>query len=410
MPWLIILILVGIPLLTLAWWGWADARLRRLPRSSWRTGCRWATLAFSTLVLGGYVWFVGGRLLQLPPDPLRGVPGSWWMAMVMIWGLVMLPGVGLPVMLGAGTWRLGRKIQSLSGWGSSAPRSHSDGKSDEARRLTRREVLGAAMAMSPMVLALGATAVAIPQKRRFRVRELQVDLPDLPEELDGLRIAHVSDSHVGRFTHGPVLDQIARQINRLEADLVLFTGDLIDYTLADLPEAMAMLGQLQRDRLCLVEGNHDLFDGREGFERGLAEADFRLLGDRVATAYVRGWPVQLLGVSWHGRSDARLAEHVGRVAAMRDPEAFAILLAHHPHAFDAAVDHRLPLTLAGHTHGGQLMLTREVGAGPAMFRYWSGLYSQGRSRLVVSNGVGNWFPLRTAAPAEIGHLTLRRAG
>ena len=91
----------------------------------------------------------------------------------------------------------------------------------------------------------------------------------------------------------------------------------------------------------------------------------------------------------------------------RDPEAFTILLAHHPHAFDRAAAAGIPLTLSGHTHGGQLMLTRNIGAGPLLFKYWSGLYRKGPSALAVSNGVGNWFPLRINAPAEILHLTLR---
>jgi len=60
-----------------------------------------------------------------------------------------------------------------------------------------------------------------------------------------------------------------------------------------------------------------------------------------------------------------------------------------------------------YTHGGQLMLNEKLGAGPALFRYWTGLYRQASSSLVVSNGVGNWFPLRIGAPAEIVHLTLR---
>jgi hypothetical protein len=81
-------------------------------------------------------------------------------------------------------------------------------------------------------------------------------------------------------------------------------------------------------------------------------------------------------------------------------------LAHHPHAFDAAAAAGVPLTLSGHTHGGQLMLNEQLGFGPAMFRYWSGWYRKGVSQLVVSNGVGNWFPLRVNAPAEIIHLTL----
>ena len=91
------------------------------------------------------------------------------------------------------------------------------------------------------------------------------------------------------------------------------------------------------------------------------------------------------------------------------PGAFPILLAHHPYAFDIAVAANLPLTLSGHTHGGYMMLKRQLGIRPMVFRYWSGLYPRGQSQLVVANGVGNSFPLRINAPAEIIHLTLRSA-
>jgi predicted MPP superfamily phosphohydrolase len=107
----------------------------------------------------------------------------------------------------------------------------------------------------------------------------------------------------------------------------------------------------------------------------------------------------------HG--DEAIAASWRELGAQRVGNAFAILLAHHPHAFDYATD--VPLTLAGHTHGGQLMLTENMGFGPAMFRYWSGMYRKENRTLVVSNGVGNWFPLRARAPAEIVHLTLRRS-
>src|SRR2546421_5506017 len=99
-----------------------------------------------------------------------------------------------------------------------------------------------------------------------------------------------------------------------------------------------------------------------------------------------------------------------RVCALRNRDQFQILLAHHPHAFDPAAAAGIPLTLSGHTHGGQLMLNERLGAGPVMFRYWSGLYRKpDGNALFVSNGVGNWFPLRLHAPAEIVHLTLRSA-
>src|SRR5205823_11966946 len=124
-----------------------------------------------------------------------------------------------------------------------------------------------------------------------------------------------------------------------------------------------------------------------------------------------GRSVQLLGVAWDRADENRdqlIAASVQRLLDQQQPDAFPILLAHHPHAFDAAATASMPLTLSGHTHGGQLMFNDHFGFGPALFRYWSGLYTRGASNLVVSNGVGNWFPLRLNAPAEIIHLTLVR--
>ena len=141
------------------------------------------------------------------------------------------------------------------------------------------------------------------------------------------------------------------------------------------------------------------------------------------TTSIRGQDVQLLGLRWGSpsftatrapsrsadRGDAAIAASFDVVRPLIRPHAFPILLAHHPHAFDVAAAAGVPLTLAGHTHGGQLMLTPNIGFGPMMYRYWTGLYRKGDNALVVSNGVGNWFPLRTSAPAEIVHITLRRA-
>jgi uncharacterized protein len=132
-----------------------------------------------------------------------------------------------------------------------------------------------------------------------------------------------------------------------------------------------------------------------------------ILLDESRTIRINGFPVQLLGIQWHDRVRP-IAEHVDRAARRIDPDALTILLAHHPHAFDRAAELGIPLTLAGHTHGGQVMLTPEFGGGPAIYKYWSGLYRKGDSSLIVSNGTGNWFPLRVRAPAEIVHVTLRR--
>jgi uncharacterized protein len=148
------------------------------------------------------------------------------------------------------------------------------------------------------------------------------------------------------------------------------------------------------------------------FERRVKASDIPFLLDESVIVSVRGSPIQLLGLSWtraRQNRDQAISLSVRNLLEQRQADVFPILLAHHPHAFDAAAEAEMPLTLSGHTHGGQLMLNERLGFGPALFRYWSGLYTRGESKLVVSNGVGNWFPLRTNAPAEIIHLTLRRA-
>lgn len=283
-----------------------------------------------------------------------------------------------------------------------------------ARSLARREFLGACVAAAPALFTIGVTAVSLKQLSSFRLRRMTLSVPTLPRALDGVTIAHVSDIHVGRMTCGHILRDLVKTTNDLHPDLVLLTGDLINYELSDLTEAMELVKAMPgRYGQCMIEGNHDLLDNGGEFHRRVKASGIPFLLNETSTITVRGYPVQFLGLSWknaHGRKlDEIISQQLGGVMKQRQADAFPILLAHHPHAFDAAVAADLPLTLSGHTHGGQLMLNNQYGAGSVLFRYWSGLYARGNSQLVVSNGVGNMFPFRVNAPAELVHLTLQRA-
>jgi predicted MPP superfamily phosphohydrolase len=329
------------------------------------------------------------------------------LALVYLWHLLFI----VPSLLVVAAVEVSKGILALSRW---FCRMHPRRQAVEG--VSRREFLASAITLTPAILTSGAALVSETQLDQFRVQRLELKLPTLPAPLDGLTIAHVSDTHVGRFTHGRILTRIAEEVNKLNAELVLMTGDLIDFSLRDLPAGIELMkGLRSKHGTYLCEGNHDLFQDADQFRRTVLRSGLTLLRDQQLTLPIRGTRLQLIGLAWvagHRVSRANAEEgmktQMERMRRERDERAFPIVLAHHPHAFDHAEG--FPLMLAGHTHGGQLMLNESTGFGPWLFRYWSGLYERGGRKLVVSNGLGNWFPLRINAPAEVIHLTLRRVG
>jgi predicted MPP superfamily phosphohydrolase len=362
--------------------------------------------------------FIGGQLAA----HVSAMAGSEWPSHVpkavlvsaVVWHYGAL-GLAFAVLLPLGIMRawawMTRRIARVRG----VQRNHPPAAAANVNSPTRREFIGAVAALAPPLFTVGMTGVALAQLSHFRVRRFTLSIPALPRALDGITIAHVTDMHVGGVTSAQVLREMVNATNALRADLVLLTGDLINYELAEISEAIALVKAMEgRYGLWTIEGNHDLaVDGGE-FERRVKAAGVPLLLDESAVTNVRGYPVQIFGLRWldggAGQRDRVTAMQVREVLRQRHPDAFPVLLAHHPHAFDAAVKADLPLTLAGHTHGGQFMLDSQHGLGPVMFRYWSGHYARGRSQMIISNGVGNWLPIRINAPAEIVHITLRCAG
>ncbi len=413
------IILASILAADLLWWRRADRRARQLRHALlWRL--------FIGLFMGGQIalvlWTLGGRV---PALSSLGRPPQFLSAAGYIWHLLLLPAswvlVAATGML-VGAWRWGRRLVELTV--SSRPAASTKAGQDPASPATdvpavgtgetasRRQFLGTLTTVTPALLTGAGVVHSRTQLREFRIRDMSVALPSLPPELDGLRIALVSDLHVGTFTNGQTVKRVVEETSRLDADLVLLPGDLINNALADLSDALDAVCNMQsRHGAFLCVGNHDLIEDGEEFVRR-TKVRVPLLVNESQVVTVRGQHVQLLGLPWH-RDEVLIADSVRQLACERVPSAFPILLAHHPHAFDAAAVAGLPLTVSGHTHGGQLMLGETIGFGPLMYRYWSGVYrkpDEDGAALVVSNGVGNWFPLRIGAPAEIIQLTLRSVG
>jgi uncharacterized protein len=359
---------------------------------------------FMIAMMVGLIAVIAARMSRGDWD--RVIP-KFAVSAIFIWhfiglGLLSLIGLALiPILLGQKIVRVAR------------PAPLKVERSAQAPDWNRREFLRFTGAMLPPVFTFSLTGIAMAQLNSIRVRRFVLSIAQLPKELDGITIAQVSDMHVGRFTNGKVLQKMVRMVNEMRTDLVLLTGDLINDALADLDTGLELTRALEaRFGLATIEGNHDLIENPAEFERRVRASGIPFLLDESTIIDVRGFPVQLLGLSWtrvHGQGrDAAIGAAVKKLLEQREAGAFPILMAHHPHAFDAAAEAGVPLTLSGHTHGGQLMLNEQLGFGPALFRYWSGLYERDQSKLIVSNGVGNWFPLRVNAAAEIVHLTLRR--
>lgn len=398
-----VLIVVSLMLsLDAVWWWLTDRWARTLPRRRWWRG----GIAVFTLAHVGML----AMLILVRRDVAMSPAITMLMLVTFVWHLLILPTAVLLHAVGG----IGKGAAWIVGRFQSRPVEPNEDAPPNQPLMSRRQMLaaGAVVALPPLINAVGSMR-AVTLLDEFRVRRLTLGIPALPAELDGMTIAQVADVHVGDFTNGRTLSRIAQAANDLRADLVLMPGDLINRRLSDLPAAMDMVNQMDaRQGVYLCEGNHDLFEGREAFAQGVRQRGGQLLVDQTQTVQINGRAVQLLGLPWGGSrrvGDDEMAAAVASIATRIEPDAFPLMLAHHPHAFDAAAAVGIPLTISGHTHGGQLHLSSRLGFGPLMYRYWSGLYRRSDAQLVVSNGVGNWFPLRINAPAEIVHLTLRRS-
>jgi predicted MPP superfamily phosphohydrolase len=244
-----------------------------------------------------------------------------------------------------------------------------------------------------------------------------ITLPDLPDALDGLRIAHLSDLHVGDLFKPEHLPRLVELCHALEPDLIAVTGDFVDLSLhrclRPVVEAMTELAAPMGVHFCI--GNHDYLDDGPRLVRRFHKAGLNLMVNQAVSFEAKGHRVTIGGIDYSDREHelAHMVRQTAKHGLSHGKPDLHLLLSHHPHAFDEASHHGVNLTLSGHTHGGQLVLRPRndrrdsFGLGNLSFRYPGGLYQRGPSYLYVTTGVGSWFPLRVRCPAEIACLTLR---
>jgi hypothetical protein len=342
----------------------------------------------------------------------------WYAAAVTAWqiGLAFL----MPIIAAARLILLG--AVAISRRSTSVPRTATArGAGPTAIRevsLSRRDLLRTAVASVPMAALGGITAVSVVQQGRLRVHRHDLPAPWLPSRLRGMTITHISDLHVGRLYRPHMLRELVDQANALNGDVVLVTGDIVDSSNDMLPPALRALRQIEsRYGMYACIGNHDEIDDRREFIEA-TRREMPLLINQRRIIDIGGEKLTISGVDY-ARSDGGSRQRPGHVENVRDTLAGhdpahdgpMIAMAHHPHTWDALRVRGVPLTLSGHTHGGQIMFTppserQDLGIGNLLFRYLRGFYGDEHSSLFVNSGVGNWFPLRVHAPAEIVQIRL----
>ena len=264
-----------------------------------------------------------------------------------------------------------------------------------------------AIAIGAGAAAAGALAWGHFEAGWVRLEELECPLERLPPELAGLRIAHLSDFHLGFPSRG---EQAARHgvewVSSRDPDLVLVSGDLLSRSRGEslLRELLARLPNCY-----VVLGNHDFAETKDPFATRSPVGDLKpatLLLDEAKTLEVRGRHVQIVGVD--PRSYYRGLAQPARLA---DPKAdLRILLCHFPNVIDRLPKGAFDLVLAGHLHAGQITLPlpgRRIPLAHPRWRYVHGIYRRNGATLHVSAGLGTTFvPFRFLARPEATELIL----
>jgi predicted MPP superfamily phosphohydrolase len=370
----------------------------------------------SAVGMGLYAWM----LVHLAGLAVPRMRGKFYAAAVLVPGTVLTAACFLAVPLGAGAW---------IAWGACV--------SGTGRGTCQASL---ALGLAPWFLAASGLFSSIrPRKETVRIRP-SAERPTRPQRLPCerrrevlpnrgepgvLRVAQVTDPHLGGLWSVAGLRSILERIAAREPDLVLLTGDFLALEGMFSPGALAQALAPLRDRpgTCFAAlGNHDL-DAIGEVRRALSANGIRLLVDQRGRVKTRVGPVEVIGIAQlRSRDFAQRREHLRKVlgqtaAAADEAIAYRICLLHDPSRF-ADIDPEAPgapdLVLSGHVHGGQLGLV-------ALGLPWTiltgtrwpdhGLWGLGRCRLYAHRGTGIFgFPLRIGVPGEESLLEIEVKG
>lgn len=288
-------------------------------------------------------------------------------------------------------------------------------KTEKSVNSDRRKFIKFAAASLP-VFALGTTGTGLAHAfQPVRINKIPMYFPDLPLELDGFKILHLSDMHLGIYFQLSDLEKLIDNALQEEPDLFLFTGDVSD-DLKLLPDALNLVSQLNTPHGGYISlGNHEYYRGIKDAIRIFTKGSVPLLINQGETLKVGKHHLFIGGaddpVSLRSDIVPFLERTVEMTMKSAPPNSFRILMSHRPKTLDVVSNQNIDLILSGHTHGGQVGIN-----GRSLFEgmiekepYLWGKYKKGKTQLYTSAGMGHWLPFRLNCPPEAPLITLKRS-
>lgn len=393
--------------------------IRKHVRGGWRqlaVGGSFAALLFAMIAYNaGWIGGRGTPIRLTLGEVTLGVPLPLWIACSLVsflllgvfWSLVTL--IRFPV------W-IAHKAARVSGPDvgrrdvPSQPEAGSNGALESPARRVFLDRAATTVAAAPFVAGLygvfyGRLNLETPIQR--------IHLRRLPAAFDGFRIAQLSDIHIGPFMTADQIRKFVAIANSFKPDLTVLTGDFVTWDAATQQAVVEALSGLKAPFGvfgCL--GNHDAWaDVQDSISALFGQAGIGILRSTSTPIAIRSDSFNLLGIDYMTlqpmgpRDEENTRHYMEGVENLVDPNRVNILLSHNPNTFDRAAELGIELTLAGHTHGGQVTLefiSPNIAPSRLISPYVAGLFAKPGGQLYVNRGIGTFAtPIRIGAPPEI---------
>jgi predicted MPP superfamily phosphohydrolase len=299
------------------------------------------------------------------------------------------------------------------------------------RKLNRMEFLSQIGFLSGIIMFGSLSWGMIVGKTKYAITKLSLAFKTLPSAFDGFKIVQISDIHFGSWSQTEhsihFFEKVVNEINNLQADLIVFTGDLVNNVAIEADFWVDIMAKLEaKHGKFSILGNHDYgtytsWNSKEEHEQNMLhlydlhkKMGFKLLRNQNETIYINNESIHVVGVeNWGAPPFPQYGDYE---IASKDinPNAFQILLSHDPSHWNEIImnlEQNVALTLSGHTHGMQFAFNfNGKSYSPVQWKYksWRGLYSHLDKKLYVNIGLGNIaYPGRVGTPPEISLFELK---